>query len=89
MAWNTENEDGSMIRVIDKTHKAVLQLLGFESTDIRKSLHFPATKCELLDKLQVQVVVFRDRIEVKAIFPIEPIYSQKYTSSFEGERDKG
>jgi len=33
------------------------------------------TKRELLDKLQVQVVVFRDRIEVKAIFTIEPIYS--------------
>jgi len=52
-----------------------------------KLIHYP--KRELLDKLQVRVVVFRDRIEIKAIFPIEPIYSQKCTSTYEGERDKG
>jgi hypothetical protein len=80
--------EGSITEVVDKPRKAVLQLLGFKSTDISKSLHFPATKRELLDKLPVQVVVFRDRIEVKAIFTIEPIYSQKYTSHYQGEGNK-
>ncbi|MFC2017296.1 hypothetical protein ACFLUD_02650 [Chloroflexota bacterium] len=32
--------------------------------------------------------MFRDRIEVKAIFPIEPIYSQKCISPYQGEEDK-
>ena len=77
-----------MVRLIDKPHETALQVIGLEDKNVSESLHFPATKRELLDKLQVRVVVFRDRIEVKAIFPIEPIYSQKCTSPYEGERDK-
>jgi len=80
MVWNTENEDGSMIKVMDKPHKIALKIADFEDEDISKAVHFPATRRELLDKLQVRVIVFRDRIKVKAVFPIEPIYYQKCTS---------
>ena len=28
MAWNTENEDGSMVRLVDKPHRTVLALIS-------------------------------------------------------------
>jgi len=74
MAWDTDDEDGSKIRFMDKPHKTALRIVGFEDQDIIKVMGFPATRRELLDKLQVQVVVFHvNKIEVKSIFPIEPI----------------
>ncbi len=73
MAWNTENEDGSMVSVVEKPHKTALKIVGFEDKDASNILHFPATRRELLDLLQVRVVVFIDRIEINAVFPIEPI----------------
>jgi len=79
MAWNTENEDGSKIRLVDKPHRTALQITGFEDQDASRVMGFPATRRELLDKLQAQVVVFHDRIEVKAIFLVEPINCQKCT----------
>jgi len=80
MAWNTENEDGHMNRIMERPHKAVLNVISSENSDISNIMCFPATRRELLDKLRVRVVVFNGRIEVKAIFSIEPIYSQKCTS---------
>ncbi|MBL7166243.1 MAG: recombinase family protein, partial [Dehalococcoidales bacterium] len=82
MAWNTEEEDGRMVRLVDTPHKTVLRLAGLESASLSESMQFPATRRELLQKLQVQVVVFHDRIDVKAIFPIEPVYHQKCTSTY-------
>ncbi|MBA7690645.1 hypothetical protein ES703_99176 [subsurface metagenome] len=76
MVWNTENEDGSMVRVVDKPHKTALKIIGFEDKDITGIMHFPATRRELLDMLQVRIVVFMDRAEIKAVFPIEPIECQ-------------
>jgi len=87
MAWNTENEDGNMVKVMEKPHKTALQIAGFEDRDISKLMGFPATRRELLDKLQVRAIVFHDRIEVKALFPIEDIYCQECTSPYQGERD--
>ena len=79
MAWNTENEDGSKIRLVDKPHRTALRIAGFEDQDASRVMGFPTTRRQLLDKLQVQVVVFYDRVEVKAIFPVEPIDCQKCT----------
>ena len=76
MAWNTENEDGSMVKLIDKPHMTVLKIADFEDKDMGKLLQFPTTRRELLDRLQVRVVVFHDRIEVKVLFSVEPIYGQ-------------
>jgi len=39
--------------------------------DINKVIKFPATGREILDQLQLRVVVFEDRIEVKAAFPLK------------------
>jgi hypothetical protein len=57
----------------------VLRILGLDDEDIAETLHFPAMRRKLLDKLQVKVVVFCDRIELNAIFPLEPILCQKCT----------
>ena len=81
MAWNTETEDGSRVKIVEKPHETVLKIVGFEDKDISTALHFPATRRELLDLLQVKLVVFLDRIEVKAVFPIAPIDYQKCTST--------
>jgi len=88
MAWNTEEEDGRMVRLVDTPHNTVMRLAGLESTSLSESMQFPATRRELLQKLQVQVVGFHDRIEVKAIFPIEPVYHQKCTSPYQGEGER-
>jgi len=41
---------------------------------------FPGTKRDMLNKLQMRLVVFNDRIEVDGLFPIEPINIQSCTS---------
>lgn len=79
MAWNTENEDGSMVMLSEKPHRLVLTIVGLEDKELTDTFGFPATRREIIDKLQVKVVVFPDRFDVNAIFPIAPIYSQKYT----------
>lgn len=80
MAWNTENEDGTMVRSMDKPHRTALRVVGFEDKDLTKIIGFPATKRELFDKLQLKLVATPDRIEVKGLFPIEPIDCQLCTS---------
>jgi hypothetical protein len=47
-----------------------------ENEEMTKTLGFPASKRELLDKLQLKLLVFGDRIEVKGLFPIQPIDCQ-------------
>jgi len=81
MAWNTENEDGSMVRLVDRPHQVALKVVGFEDKKLSETLGFPASKRELLDKLQVKLVVFSDRIEVNGLFPIQPINIQSLVST--------
>jgi site-specific DNA recombinase len=80
MVWNTENEDGSMVRVEDNPHKIALKVVGFEDRSLSNVLGFPASKREMLDKLQVKLTVMNDRIEVNSLFPVEPIDIQLCTS---------
>ena len=84
MAWNAENEDGSMVRLVDKPHQVALRVVGFEDRNLSDTLGFPASKRELLDRLQVKLVVFNDRIEVNGLFPIQPINIQLCTSTRRG-----
>jgi len=63
---------------VEKPHKTALQIVGFEDEAITAIIHFPATRRELLDMLQVRLVVFMDTVEVKAVFPIQPIDYQAY-----------
>ncbi len=88
MAWNTENEDGSMVRLVDEPHQVALRVVGLEDREISKTLGFPASKRELLDKLQVKLVVFDDRIEINGLFHVEPINIQLCTST-RGKRGQG
>jgi len=81
MAWNTENEDGSMVRLVDKSHRIALTLINAEDKDISNAVQFPAVKRELLDMLQVRLIAYEDRVEVKAILPIKTISRQLCTSS--------
>jgi hypothetical protein len=84
MAWNTENEDGSMIRLVDKPHQVVLKVVGFEDRKLSDTLGFPTSKRQLLDKLQVKLVIFNDRIEVNGLFPIQPIDIQLFAPTRRG-----
>jgi site-specific DNA recombinase len=79
MAWNTESEAGQKVRIVDTPHLNVLRIVGLENKDI--NLDFPTTKRQLLDLLQTQVVVFEDRVEVKATVSIEPIKHQLCAST--------
>ncbi len=81
MAWNTENEDGTMTRLVDGPHRAALMLIGFEDTDLSRSAGFPTSRRQLLDKLQVKLSVLDDRVEVKSLFPVEPVGVQLCTST--------
>ena len=81
MAWNPENEDGSRVMVAEKPHKLALNVVGLDDKELTDTLGFPASRRELLDKLQVKVVIFPDRAEVKAVFNISPICYQSYTST--------
>ncbi len=53
-----------------------LRIVGLENEELSDIVHFPATKRKLLDMLQVRVVAFADRVEIKAVFPIQPIECQ-------------
>ena len=79
MAWNTETEDGQKVRIVDTPHLNVLRIVGLEDKDM--NLDFPTTRRQLFDLLQTRLVVFEDRVEVKAVFPIEPIAHQLCTST--------
>lgn len=90
MAWNLEDgaiEDKSvMVRTVDAPHKAVLKLLGIGDSELSDLTQFPATQRELFNKLQLRLVVFGDKIEVKSVFLIPDISPQEctYTSLTRG-----
>jgi hypothetical protein len=81
MAWNPENEDGSMDRMVDGPHQAALKIIGFEDRTLSETMNFPASKRDMLNKLQVKLIVHNDKIEVDGLFPVEPINIQLCTST--------
>jgi len=91
MVGNTENEDGTMFRQIDDPHEAALKVIGLEDKTPSHSLAFPGSMRELFNKLQLKLVVFSDRIEINALFTMEPIGVQLCTSTEklgDAEREK-
>jgi len=76
MVWNLKNEDGTDFRLVDWPHEAMFEAIELKDGDKVKHKHFPKNKREVLDLLHVQLMVYTDRIEIKAIFPIEPIKKQ-------------
>ena len=79
--WNLENEDGTMYRLVFQTHEEALKLVERDDPGQSKAEGFPASKRQMLDKLQVRLSVFDDRVEVKSLFPVEPIGIQPCTSA--------
>ena len=82
MAWNQvveTTEDSVMIRSIDQPHEKVLKFLNLGYSELSEETQFPTTKRELFDKLQLRLVVFNDKIEVKALFPMPDITHQECT----------
>jgi len=57
-----------MVRTMDEPHDTVLKLLGIGDSELSDRMQFPTTQRELFDKLQLRLVVFKDKIEVKAVF---------------------
>ncbi|MFC2032678.1 zinc ribbon domain-containing protein, partial [Chloroflexota bacterium] len=78
---NLTDCNGRMEKMANQPHKTVLELLDLDLEEVSELMQFPSTRRELLDKLQVKLISFDDRIEVKSVFPIKPIISQKCTSS--------
>jgi site-specific DNA recombinase len=79
--WNVENEDGTMHKYVYPPHEKAIELIGLDNPALSKAEGFPTSKRQMLDKLQVRLSVFEDRVEVKSLFPIEPIGIQSCTSA--------
>ncbi len=87
--FNLVDDDLRMIRIGDVPHDTVMEFAGIDRKEVSKLMQFPTTKRELIDRLQVRAVVFGDRTEVNALFPIRPISSHKCTSPAKGKGIKG
>lgn len=57
-----------------------MKLFGVGSGDLSDVMQFSTTQRELFDKFQLRLVVFEDKIEVKAVFPMSDILCQECTS---------
>ena len=68
-----------MFKVTDEPHHKVRKLLELGDSDLSEGMQFPTTQRELFDKLQLRLIVFKDKIEVKAIFPMPDILNSEYT----------
>jgi len=78
---NTVDVNGNPSKQEFNSHRIALKMVGFEDKQISDMWKFPATKRDMLNKLQMRLVVFNDRIEVNGLFPIEPIIIQSCTST--------
>ena len=67
---STESDHGGL-KLLEKT-KPAIKIYGFEDINLTESLTSPTLQRQILDKIQVKLVVFNDRIEVKCQIPIEP-----------------
>ena len=54
MAWNVETENGSTVKLVERPHKLALNIIGLEDKASTNTLGFPATRREILDKLQAK-----------------------------------
>lgn len=55
---------------MEKT-KPAIKIYGFEDIDLADSPTFPTLQRQILEKHQVKLVVFNDRVEVKCQIPME------------------
>jgi site-specific DNA recombinase len=82
MKKNLEEPDENkrvMFKMTDEPHKKVRKLLDIGDSDLSERMQFPTTQRELFDKLQLRLIVFKDKIEVKAVFTMPDITRQECT----------
>jgi site-specific DNA recombinase len=71
MSWNLLDEDGRVLQTVERPHKTALTLVNLEDKELTETMYFPASRREMLDNLQVRGIVFNDRVEMRAIFPLD------------------
>ena len=74
-----DEDNRVMFKVTDEPHHKFRKLLELGDKDLSENMQFPTTQRELFDKLQLRLIVFKDKIEVKAIFPMPDILNSEYT----------
>lgn len=63
--------NGGGVSMLEKT-KAAIKVYGFEDIEPIESITTTASKRQLIDRLRVNLVVFKDRIEIRCQIPMEP-----------------
>ena len=78
MSFNTVDEQGRVQRNVELPHQDALKfkIVGVGGKDISKDKESLVSR-EDLDRLGVRLVAFSDRVEVKAVFEVEPIPTTK------------
>ena len=64
---------------VDESRDTISKFQTVGSRELSELLGFPTTPQELFDKLQLRLVVFSDKIEVKAVFHMPDILNQECT----------
>jgi hypothetical protein len=68
-AWATEDSGGGL-KLLEKT-KPAIRIAGLEGIGPMDCTTSPAIKRQIMNKLQVKLVVFHDRIEIRCQIPFE------------------
>jgi site-specific DNA recombinase len=64
-------DNGGGIKLLEKI-KPEIKIYGFEDIDPIETITSLALKRQILDRLQVNLVIFNDRIEIRCQIPMEP-----------------
>jgi len=87
MVFNLEGEEaeGVMLQGMTEPHEYIKNLMSKGSKTLSMQTQLPTTPREWYDLLQLQLVVYKDKIEVKATIPLPDIPIQECTRT-EGDR---
>jgi site-specific DNA recombinase len=62
--------NGAGVNILEKT-KSAIKVYGFEDIELIENITSIAAKREIMDRLRVNLVVFKDRIEIRCEIPME------------------
>ena len=74
------DETAQQYNQASKVAEVLLGMAGIDDDALRDEVGSPTTKRQLLDYLQMTVIPFEDRIELKAAIPVGEIVKQEYSS---------
>jgi hypothetical protein len=63
-------DNGGGVKILEQT-KPTCKIYGFDDIEPMESITSQTAKRQLLDRLQLKLVVFNDRIEIRCQIPIE------------------